>query len=480
MTVVRRCSSVLLALATVAGVLTIASSPAAAAPGQPSVDVTVMADGLAIPWDIGFTPDGVMVYTERPGRIGVRFPDGTRRTLAADLSDLVVAGESGLMGMVVDPRFERNRRIYTCQAHTGPEVQVIAWRINPAYTTARRVIDPVVDDIPLVTGRHGGCRLRFFRGALMIATGDAAQGTTPQNLASLGGKVLRVHRHKGTGLPGNPFIGSANPDTRRIYSYGHRNLQGLAVRPARGEVWSVEHGPSRDDEINRIRAGGNYGWNPVPGYNESRPMTDLARFPNAVPAVWSSGFPTLATSGGIFVQGPEWGIWNGAFAVASLKDRSLRMFRLSRDGRVVGIDDVPAVTGRYGRLRTPMMGPDGALYVTTSNGVNDRILRLRPSGSPFGRVDRVVGRQGVIDVGGWAIDPNTRGPIIVHVYLDGQAVRAVRADARRPDVGAAHPGFGSRHGFSTRLRTTPGSHRVCVYGINVGGGNNRLIGCRRT
>ncbi|MGI9603658.1 MAG: PQQ-dependent sugar dehydrogenase [Acidimicrobiales bacterium] len=472
----RRLVSAVVTLALAAGLVVLADSPAMAAP--PRVDVDVVVDGLSIPWDLGFTPDGVMVFTERSGRLGIRLPNGTTRTLEADLSDLLVAGESGLMGLVVDPRFAKNRRIYTCQAHTGPEVQVIAWRINPGYTRARRVIDPVVDDIPLVTGRHGGCRLRFFRGALMIATGDAAQGTNPQNLASLGGKVLRVHRHKGIGLPDNPFAGSANADTRRIYTYGHRNLQGLDVRPARGEVWTVEHGPNRDDEINRIRAGGNYGWDPVPGYNESVPMTDLGRYPNAVPAVWSSGAPTLATSGGVFVRGPEWGIWNGAFAVASLKNQSLRMFRLNRGGAVVSVDI--ALAGQYGRLRTPMMGPDGALYVTTANGVNDRILRLRPGGPPIGHVDRAVGRNGAITVAGWAIDPNTRGPINVHIYVDGELKKAVRADDPRGDVAAAHPGFGPRHGFQTQVRATPGSHQVCVHGINVGRGGNRLLGCRRT
>lgn len=477
----RRTLAALVSLATVATALAaITAAPAAAAPGQPSLEVTVMADGLSIPWDLGFTPDGVMVFTERPGRLGVRFPTGERRILEADLSDLVVAGESGLMGLVVDPRFARNRRIYTCQAHTGPQVQVIAWRINPAYTRARRVIDPVVDDIPLVTGRHGGCRLRFFRGALMIATGDAAVGTNPQNLASLGGKVLRVHRHRGTGLPGNPFLGSTNEDTRRIYSYGHRNLQGIDVRPARGEVWTVEHGPRRDDEVNRIVAGGNYGWNPVPGYNEAVPMTDVAEFPDAIGAAWSSGFPTVAPSGGMFLRGREWGIWNGAFAVATLREGALRVFRLNRAGTVLGVDRPAELSGRYGRLRTPVMGPDGALYITTSNGSNDRILRVRPTGPPFGQLDRARGRSGTIEVAGWAIDPNRRGPISVHLTVDGQFVKGVRADGPRPDVAAAHPGFGQRHGFVTTFDAPPGSHRVCAWGINVGGGNNRLLGCRQT
>ena len=171
------------------------------------------------------------------------------------------------MGIVVDPSFASNRRFYTCQGHTGPEVQVIAWTINSAYTEATRVADPLVGDIPASSGRHGGCRLRFGpEGYLWIATGDAATGTVPQDLTSLGGKVLRVDASTGAGVPANPFTSSP-----LVYTYGHRNVQGLALRPGTSQMWSVEHGPSVDDEINLLAAGGNYGWNSVPGYNEGVP-----------------------------------------------------------------------------------------------------------------------------------------------------------------------------------------------------------------
>ena len=209
-------------------------------------------------------------------------------------------------------------------------------------------------------------------------------------------------------------------------------------------------------------------------------MTDHARFPGAVAAAWSSGFPTVAPSGGVFLRGPEWGIWNGALAVATLREGALRVFRLDRAGRVVGIDLPGELNGTFGRLRTPMMGPDGALYLTTANGTNDRIIRVRPTGPPFGALDRAAGRDGTVVVSGWAIDPNRRGAINVHLTVDGRFVRGVRADRSRPDVGAAHPGFGDHHGFATTLAVSPGSHRVCAWGINVGGGHNRLLGCRRT
>ena len=154
-------------------------------------------------------------------------------------------------------------------------------------------------------------------------------------------------------------------------------MQGLALRPGTNQMWSVEHGPSVNDEINLLVAGGNYGWDPVPGYSEGVPMTDLVKFPDAIEAKWSSGYPTLATSGAIFLEGSRWGDWEGRLAVASLKNQSLRLFEFAANGTLMSEVVVPELDGAFGRLRTPMLGPDGALYVSTSNGGGvDRILRI--------------------------------------------------------------------------------------------------------
>ena len=342
----------------------------------PAITVVPLVTQLRIPWDLAFTPDGTMLFTERAGRLVSRLTNGTVLAVTADFSDLYVVSEAGLMAIVVDPGFSTNRRFYTCQAHSGAEVQVIAWTMNEAYTAAMRVDDPLVGGIPGAS-RHSGCRLRFGpQGYLWIATGDAARGTVPQDLASLGGKVLRVNAATGAAAPGNPF-------SSLVYTYGHRNVQGLALRPGTNQMWSVEHGPTVDDEINLLTAGGNYGWNPVPGYNESVPMTDLEEFSEAVAAKWSSGDPTLATSGGIFLEGAEWEEWNGRLAVATLKNESLRIFDFNTDGTLVSHVVAPKLDGAYGRLRTPVLGPDGALYITTSNGgSSDRILRVVPSLPP--------------------------------------------------------------------------------------------------
>ena len=354
------------------------ASASATVRDTPELAVTTLVSNLTIPWDLAFTPDGTMLFTERAGTLSARLTDGTVQTVTAALGDVYAVGESGLMAIVLDPDFATNRRFYTCQAHAGPEVQVIAWTIDSGYTTATRAADPLVGGIPAKagSGRHSGCRLRFGPdGHLWIATGDAAIGSTPQDMNSLGGKVLRVNPSTGAGVSGNPF--AAAP---RVYSYGHRNIQGLALRPGTRQMWVVEHGPNTDDEINLLAAGGNYGWDPTyPGYtyHEDVPMTDLAKFPGAVPAKWSSGRPTLAASGGVFLEGDGWRGWEGRLAVASLKERSLRLFEFSATGDFMSQVYVSALSGTYGRLRTPMLGPDGALYLTTSNGsAGDRILRV--------------------------------------------------------------------------------------------------------
>jgi len=352
-------------------------------PTTPTLNVRVIVSNLDIPWDLAFTPYGSMFFTERPGRISLRSPDGTVRPLTADMTGLWVSGETGLMGIVVDPAFNSNRRIYTCQGHTtstgGHDVRVIPWVLASGSTNLVRQA-PLVTGMPASSGRHGGCRLRIAGqdGHLFIGTGDAAIGTNPQDLSSLGGKVLRVNRFTGAGVSVNPFFSSTDANRRRVWSWGHRNVQGLAVRPADGSLWSVEHGTYRDDEVNRGVVG-NFGWDPVPGYDETRPMTDFVKFPDAIGAAWSSGDPTVATSGATWLSGSGWEGWDGTLAVAALKDSSLRIMRLSSDGRTLNTIAI-TLNGTYGRLRTAQLGPKGRLYVTTSNGGGtDVILEVIPS-----------------------------------------------------------------------------------------------------
>jgi aldose sugar dehydrogenase len=352
----------------------------AAAPD--SLEVEVVLDGLSLPWDVQLLPDGTALVTERGGRLlAVDDPTGAAeaREVSMDVSTLFVGSEAGLMGMAVSPDFAQDRSIFLCHAAqpTGerPDVRVTRWVLDKQVTSATQDA-VVVDGIPLTSGRHSGCRLLFRPdGTLLVGTGDAADEANPQSLDSLGGKVLAVTRD---GDPTDPdgHVPGGDP---RILTYGHRNVQGLALRPGGDEVWSVEHGPDVDDEVNLLVPGANYGWDPGPGYDESVPMTDTTTFPRAVEAVWSSGRPTHATSGAVFLQGEQWGAWDGALAVAELKGSGVTVLTLDGD-EVTGAVRPEELDGTFGRLRSLTLDDDGALWVTSSNGEDDVLLRVTPAG----------------------------------------------------------------------------------------------------
>ncbi len=377
-----------------------ADVPTAPAPSSGlTLTVEVVAEGLDHPWDIGFLPDGQLLVTQRPGQLtlltGSR-PGARAAQVEADLSEVAVRGEGGLLGLVVHPDFAASRLFTVCLNHTtnGPDgdptdVRLVTWRLSPDSRGAVRVRDLLTGLPTAAGGRHSGCRPRIGAdGALLVGTGDTARGSIPQDRTSLGGKVLRLDLSTGEPLPDNPFAGWASPQQRLVLSYGHRNIQGLAVRPGSGEVYTAEHGPDRDDEVNRIVPGGNYGWDPArggvtEGYDESVPMTDLTRFPDAVPALWSTGAPTLALAGADFVSGTGWGRYDGSLAVAALKGSRLTLLQLDRSGQVTGVQVPDELNETFGRLRSVNLGPDGALYLTTDNGGgDDRVLRVSPTAAP--------------------------------------------------------------------------------------------------
>jgi aldose sugar dehydrogenase len=191
--------------------------------------------------------------------------------------------------------------------------------------------------------------------------------------------VLRVDPATGRPAAGNPFAGGT---AAYLWTYGHRNVQGLAVRPGTDQVYAVEQGTSRDDEVSLLRAGGNYGYDPDGAggeYDESVPMSDPA-IAGSVPAVWASGNPTIATCGGTFLDGPQWGAYDGLLLVGVLKDEGVLALRLADDGTLVEQFRLPELEGTYGRIRTVQQGSDGALYVTPDNGDDDQLLRVTPRG----------------------------------------------------------------------------------------------------
>ncbi|GGF94745.1 glucose dehydrogenase [Rhodococcoides trifolii] len=355
-----------------------ATQPAAGPP--PDVDVTVLASGLDHPWDVVRAPDGTILTGERSGRFVAIGADGQQRTVAADMTDFFAGSETGLMGIALATDFASTRTLYTCQGFedsSTTDIRVQSWTAAPDWSSLTPV-RTVVDGFPVTSGRHGGCRiLPRDDGTLLIGTGDSAQASVPQDRNSLGGKVLRVDA-----VTGQPPADNPDP-TSPIFTLGHRNVQGLAARPGSDQVFSVEQGTSRDDEVNLLESGANYGYRPDRngnGYDESVAMTDPERVPGALAATWSSGPATVATASGSFLTGAAWGSWNGALAVGVQKDMEVLLLQISDDGKTVTNEaKIDALSGTHGRIRTVSAQPDGSLLVTTDNGDNeDEVLVVTP------------------------------------------------------------------------------------------------------
>ncbi|NLG54678.1 MAG: PQQ-dependent sugar dehydrogenase [Rhodococcus sp.] len=342
----------------------------------PPLTVTPVLEGLSHPWDVVEAPDGAILTGQRSGGLTVRRPDGSVGAVAADMSDLFANGETGLMGIALAHDFASSRTLYICQGSNagGLDVRVVKWTVDAGWTQLTRG-DTVIDGLPITaSGRHGGCRILVSGdGSLFIGTGDAALPTVPQDINSLGGKVLHVQPD------GSP--GAGNPDpTSAVYTFGHRHVQGLALQPGTGRLYGIEQGTNVDDEVNLLVPGSNYGYRPdrIPGiYDESVPMTDPVRVPGAVEAIWRTGSPTLATASGTFVTGPQWGDWDGALVIGGLKSRQLIFLRLAPDGQSV-VARADGLVGEVGRIRSVTQASDGSLLITTDNSTGDRVLRVTP------------------------------------------------------------------------------------------------------
>ena len=354
--------------------------PVAAAPLRLKVRTVVA--GLENPWDVKPIGGGGLLVTERDkARLSV-VRRGKRRTVRFPSAKVWVSGETGLMSLAVDPRFVRTRRFWTCQGwhgKRGHDIRVSLWKLSGNERRAR-LVRHVISGLPTTSGRHGGCRLLLDASskALYVGTGDAADPANPRDLTSLGGKVLRLHRRTGAALADNPYARARNPRRRLVFTYGHRNVQGLAQHPLSGDVVSVEHGSYRDDEVNVLSPGADFGWNPGPGYDESVPMTDHSLPGRQTEAIWSSGEPTIATSGAAWTpSGAPWGEYGAALAVAALGGERMLFIRFDHAFGQIDVSS-PAAMQDHGRLRSVTSLTNGDLLVTTSNGADDRILRVSP------------------------------------------------------------------------------------------------------
>ncbi len=395
--------------------------------GVPSLTHTVVLTKLDGPWDMAFLPDGTMFFTEKCLGLSVRLPSGAvvkllgmkdSKGYGATANDLFCEGQAGMQGVAVDPNFASNRFIYVyaTSSLTAPGTnRVLRLKVNDAVTAVSGRVDIVTDipykpkanDLPFGgPGAHNGGRIRFSPGDgyLYVTTGDTHNGVVPQSPTLIGGKVLRIDRD-GKAAPKNGAPAGFDP---RIYTYGHRNPQGITFRPGTHQPFTAENGPWHSDEVTALRPGGNGGWDPRPniagrgscpadycGYSPNQmgpmdpkersaymPMTDLKTYPDAMRPAWNNDGLSQGMFTATFLSGPQWKEWDGRMMVGfagigmhgTPVGNRLDVLDISADGlsatRTTVKLPMPAA-----RFRSVVQGPDGSLYVAIDEGT---ISRLTP------------------------------------------------------------------------------------------------------
>ena len=372
----------------------------------PTLTRTTVVSGLASPWDLAFTPDGTMLYTEKCRGLSARFANGTTVRLFGTAGSSLVApdlfceGQSGVHGVAVDPDFATGTRyVYVFMASnlsTNPRTnRVVRLQLSADTMSASNRVD-IVTDIAFKdvgngvggSGAHSGGRVRFGPDRfLYVTSGDNHSATLPQDLLRLGGKVLRVDRN-GAAAPGNNTPAGGDP---RIFTYGHRNAQGITFRPAgqpnAGQPFTAEHGPNHSDEVTPLVAGGNGGWDPknrsglscpdsycgYAGNPTTMPMTDTVRFPNAMRASWVHDTGSRGVGPATFLSGPQWKAWYGRLLVGVMAGERIAVLQLDPAGMTTGTSNANLPSARS---RSLVQGPDGNLYVATDGG---EIWRIVPS-----------------------------------------------------------------------------------------------------
>ena len=337
-----------------------------------AVTTEVVQDGLEHPWDIAFDERGRMLVTERIGRVRVFASEEPRAALlhSATVPGVRAELESGLMGIAV-----HDDTVIVCASRDTEGDGGEQWRVELLRSTLAGdgSLGPFeILPIGAANGgpRHQGCAVEVDAdGLVWVSIGDGNVGPDEhpaQDPAALNGKILRFTLD-GAVPPDAPFASGA-------VSIGHRNPQGIAIRDD-GLVVTAEHGTDENDELNVVVPGGNYGYPCWTGADAVGPFPAGCGPASEYDApAWTSGSPTLATSGATFLSGDGWTDWEGDLIVSTLKEEDLRRFTVTADGEIAQAGTL--LDGRFGRLRAVAIGPDGALYVSSSNGTDDRIVRV--------------------------------------------------------------------------------------------------------
>ena len=337
----------------------------------PSDSVTikdsVIVQGLNFPWEITWGPDNFIWMTERGGKISRVNPSTGAVTLLHTISEVVTNGEGGLLGMAIHPNFTLFPHVFIAYNYNnGSNYREKIVRFTYSGGT---LINPVIiiENIPAASN-HNGCRLLISPDMkLFITTGDATNTSLPQNLSSVAGKILRLNLD-GSIPSDNPVAGNA------YWSSGHRNPQGLVF--ANNLLYSSEHGPSTDDEVNIIEKGGNYGWPDVRGFcNETTEQVFCTA--NNVKEPLKAWTPTTAACGLDYYNNDLIPQWKNSLLMVALKDARLYQMKLNSSfNSITEANDY--FTGKYGRMRDVCISPAGKVYICTSNGNNnDRIIEVR-------------------------------------------------------------------------------------------------------
>jgi glucose/arabinose dehydrogenase len=335
--------------------------------------VEELAGGLDHPWGMAFLPDGRLLITEREGRLHILGPGNKLSPPLAGAPEVYASGQGGLLDVALDPDFPTNRMIFLSFAEAGDGGASTALARATLVGNAITGLKVIFRQEPKVSGSgHFGGRIAFSReGHLFLTTGDRQKFDPAQDLAGHLGKIIRLNRD-GTIPKDNPLVGRAGVKPE-IWSYGHRNVQGAAIEPLTGVLWTTEFGPRGGDELNRPDVGKNHGW-PLVSWGthyDGRDIPDPPTRPEFTDAVryWT---PVISPSGMIFYTGAMFPHWRGNIFIASLSSQALVRLTLEA-GKVTGEERI--LLGS--RIRDVEQSADGSIYVLTDES-DGKVLRLRP------------------------------------------------------------------------------------------------------